>query len=238
MSEKRIKRLILLSVCLAVTLIVANLSALKIWSAWGVPVDAGILLFPLSYIAGDLLAEFYGEKIANFAALVAAAFGVITLFTINLANCLPNYPGADNSGFDAVSTLAGRIFLASIISFLLGQIANNRVFDSIRHKRGLTKIGHGPLAEYWRQKAIEAEPVPEKIADKKFLAAFAQRALISSGIAHAVDAVVFEVIAFYGKLPLPDFITQILWAYALGLVLELLFFPLTYFLAYEGRSTP
>lgn len=204
------------------TLIVANLLALKIWRFFDIPVDAGILLFPLSYITGDLLAEFYGEKIADFVAFVAASFGVMTLTVFYLASCLPNYPGADNSGFEAAASLAGRIFLASIVSFLLGQIANNRLFEKVRHRRNHT--------------IDSVEMKPKRITDKRFLAAFAERAIVSSGVAHAVDAVVFEVIAFYGKLPISEFLRQVIWAYIFGLAIELFIFPLTYFLAYKGHS--
>lgn len=222
MSEKRIKWLISLSACLIVTLIVANLSALKIWNLGGIPVDAGIIMFPLSYIAGDLLVEFYGEKMADFVAFVAAIFGVITLTVLNLARFLPDYPGADNSGFDAAASMAGQIFLASIISFLLGQMANNRMFEIVRN--------HGKFGDI-----IELSP-PRKIADLRFFAAFFKRAIASSSAAHAVDAIIFEVIAFYGKLPLTEFLTQIGFAYLAGLGLEILLFPVTYALVYAGHK--
>lgn len=225
MTERLVKRLIILSAGLVTSLIVANLSALKIWSAFGVPVDAGILIFPLSYITGDLLAEFYGEKTADFVALIAAFFGLLTLGVLNLAWLLPDYPGADNSGFDVLASMAGRIFLASIVSFLLGQISNNRLFELVRGK------GKKSAA------MIDLDP-PQKITDKNFMVAFARRALVSSGAAHAVDAIIFEVIAFYGKLPIADFVVQISFAYIAGLTLELLIFPVTYLLAYKGHSTP
>lgn len=224
MSERQLRRLIILSACLVITLVVANLLALKIWSFCGIPVDAGILIFPLSYIAGDLLVEFYGERVADFVAFVAAGFGIVTIIVVYLANCLPNYPGADNSGFDAVSNLAGQIFLASIISFLFGQAANNRLFEIIRI--------HHCVQE------MLVTTGPEKMAELGFFRAFAQRAIVSSSAAHAVDAIVFEMIAFYGKLPVAEFIRQIIWAYVFGLLLELCLFPVTYFLAKKGHSTP
>lgn len=230
------KWLIILSAGLATSLIVANLLALKIWKLGVFPVDAGVLIFPLSYMTGDLLVEFYGEKIADFVALVAAVFGMLTLGVLCIAYVLPGYPGADNSGFEAMTTMAGRVFLASIVSFLLGQIANNRVFDAIRHKQLLTSIGYNPFVEMRRQLDLQAEPIPVRIIDQKFITAFAKRALVSSSAAHAVDAIVFEVIAFYGKLPFWAFLKQVIFAYLLGLVLELLIFPVTYFLAYKGHS--
>lgn len=238
MSEKRIRWLIIASASLVMTLIVANLLALKIWWLFGVPVDAGILLFPLSYIVGDLLAEFYGEKLANFVALVAAMFGVLTLAVIALANQLLDYPGVDNSAFTVIASAAGRIFLASIVSFLLGQLANNRLFEAIRHRGGWLGLARDPFAVVKLGVGAELANVSPKLTDLSFVSAFAKRAIISSGAAHAVDAVVFEVFAFYGKLPFSEFCRQVVWAYLLGLTLELLLFPVTYYVAWRGHSAP
>jgi len=49
---------------------------------------------------------------------------------------------------------------------------------------------------------------------------------------------VFEVFAFYGKLPFSEFCRQVVWAYLLGLTLELLLFPVTYYVAWRGHSAP
>lgn len=260
LSEKRVKQLIILSACLVSTLIVSNLLALKIISFFSVPVDAGILFFPLSYVAGDLLAEFFGEKIADFVALVAAMFGMLTLVVFRLATYFGDYPGANNSGFGAMAAMSSQVFLASIVSFLLGQISNNRIFEFVRLRDALHypvtfDLSPGPdrqrfwLVEKWHdflsRRGIVREGVRQehdrdirkpKIADLDFMAAFAKRALASSSIAHLIDALVFETVAFYGRLPAAEFMMQVTFAYFAGLVLELVFFPVTYFLAVKGRS--
>lgn len=263
LSEKRVKQLIILSACLVSTLIVSNLLALKIISFFSVPVDAGILFFPLSYVAGDLLAEFFGEKIADFVALVAAMFGMLTLVVFRLATYFGDYPGANNSGFGAMAAMSSQVFLASIVSFLLGQISNNRIFEFVRlrdasHYPVAFDLNPGPdrqrfwLVEKWHDflsrhgiaRNVFAEVRREhdrdirkpKIADLDFMAAFAKRALASSSIAHLIDALVFETVAFYGRLPAAEFMIQVTFAYFAGLVLELAFFPVTYFLAVKGRS--
>ncbi len=209
-----------MSASLVATLIIANLLALKIWSCFGIPVDAGIFIFPLSYIAGDLLAEFFGEKIANFVALIAALFAVLTAALLGFACQLQDYPGADNQGFEIVASMAGQVFFASIFSFLLGQFTNNRIFELIR----------GKSSSQQNQQDRQAGAF-----DLSFMAAFAKRAITSSSVAHLVDAVIFELVAFCGRLPVVDFVIQVVSAYFAGLMLELVFFPVTYFLVAKDR---
>lgn len=180
--------LIIMSSLMAMTVIVANLAATKIWNLSGIPVDGGLVLFPLSYVLGDLLVEIYGERTANNVAWASCVAGLLTVVVIALTNLLPGYLGADNSGFLAISSATGRIFLASIIGFLAAQLLNNYAFECIRRK--------------WSN------------------GVFWQRALISSVLAHIPDILLFEPIAFLGKLSLREFATQAVFAYVAAIVIE------------------
>ena len=43
----------------------SNLAAIKLWDFFGIAVDGGIVVFPLTYIIGDLIVEFYGKETAK-----------------------------------------------------------------------------------------------------------------------------------------------------------------------------
>ena len=58
-----------------------------------------------------------------------------------------------------------------------------------------------------------------------------RRIFLSSCVAHLVDSLVFETVAFYGRLPFMEFVTQAAFAYAAGLLLEAMLLPLTKYLA-------
>ncbi len=183
--------LIAMTATLSVVLIVSNLAALKIWTLASIPVDAGILLFPISYIVGDLLVNIYGLKVANLVAAWSALLAVMSTGVLWVAKTiLPGYPGADNMAFMVVQATLGRIFLASVAGFLLSQILNNRVFVLMR---------------------LRSEQVDN----------FRRRAIISSAVARIADVAVFEILAFLGKLSLGEFLTQALFAYFAGVVIEL-----------------
>lgn len=188
MPLSAVKILVVLTALLSIIIVVANLSALKLWTTLGVAVDGGLVLFPVSYVAGDLLVEIYGRKTANHVALTAALMGVVTTLVFALVAILPDYPGADNTAFYVVNQATGRVFLASICGFVASQVVNNYVFDAV-------------LARQRRDSYI-------------------QRAFVSSLLAHLPDILLFEPIAFFGRLTPHEFFTQAIWAYLTAVVVE------------------
>ena len=86
---------------------------------------AGILFFPLSYVLGDVLTEVYGYARAR--RVVWAGFGA-SLFAAFMAWAVVTMPPApDWTGQDALAAVFGqvpRIFIASILAFWAGEIAN------------------------------------------------------------------------------------------------------------------
>lgn len=194
-------------VALATVLLASNLAALKIWDLFGIPVDAGIWLFPVAYIVGDLLVEIYGQKIANLVSCYCSLFAVIVAAVLAFTKiALADFPGVDNSAFGIVQGATGRIFLASVAGFLVGQFINNGVFANIRSKQ----------------------------VDKN--AKFIKRALLSSVVAHIFDSLVFETLAFVGRVSFTDFLVQITFAYFAGIILEVILSPITAVLARRLRE--
>lgn len=126
-------------------LIVSNItSSAKIvdWgvSLFGVPLafDAGTILFPVSYIFGDVLTEVYGYKRsrrviwAGFACLAASAF------ILWLVRIMPGEAGwASSVGQDAfVKVLGGMssggIVLASLAGYFAGEFSNSFVLAKMK----------------------------------------------------------------------------------------------------------
>lgn len=194
-----VRTLTLFSVALGVTLLASNLAALKVWDAFGIPVDAGIFLFPITYIIGDLLVNIYGQKLANLVAAYCSLFAIIIAVILLFAKVvLPDFPGVDNGAFEIVQGATGRIFLASVAGFLVSQIVNNSIFVKIRH----------------------AQKSEDEVFDDDTNSKFMSRAFISSAIARFPDSLIFETLAFVGRVSLQDFIKQATVAYIAGIVIE------------------
>lgn len=207
MTFPAIKVLVFFSVALGVILLASNLAALKVWNLFGIPVDAGIWLFPIAYIVGDLLVEIYGQKIANLVSFYCALFAMIVAAVLAFAKvALPDFPGVDNGAFEVIQSATGRIFLASVAGFLVGQIVNNGIFAKLRAKESNQAAG------------------------------FIKRALLSSAVAHIFDSLIFETLAFVGRVSFGDFLMQMTFAYVAGILLEIVLSPLTNFLADKSRQ--
>lgn len=199
-----IKILILFSVALGVTLLASNLAALKVWNLFGIPVDAGIILFPITYMVGDLLVEIFGQKVANLVSVYCSLFAVVVAGILLFAKVvLPDFPGVDNSAFDIIQGATGRIFLASVAGFLASQLVNNGLFVKLRAGRQTS---------------------------------FIKRALLSSAVAHFFDSLIFETLAFIGRVSFGDFVAQVAFAYAAGLVFETILSPITAKIAAKLRQ--
>ena len=60
-TEIRKTTLIYLTAISAGILLISNLAATKLWDMFGIAVDGGVICFPISYILGDIIIEFYGK---------------------------------------------------------------------------------------------------------------------------------------------------------------------------------
>lgn len=127
--------LILFSAFSASVLLIANLSAGKLWNFFGLPVDGGIVIFPLSYIISDLVMEFFGKKTSKFIIYASFTINIIASLTFLIVSILPVFPGWEGQqSFEYVFNSAHRIIIASLIAFLISSIINVYVFEKIKQK--------------------------------------------------------------------------------------------------------
>ena len=130
--SRNTKLLMILSIAMAATLIVSNIAATKIWVFGGIPIDGGLIVFPISYITSDLLMEFYGRKTANYVAVLAMSTNAIAMLLFIAVVHLPVYPGYDDTAFRTVLGFSVRISVASLTSFLFSSFTNNYIFAKIK----------------------------------------------------------------------------------------------------------
>ena len=101
---------------------------------WGtVTFGAGILFFPLSYVLGDVLTEVYGYARARRVVWVGFAASIFAATMSFVVVTLPPDPGW--KGQAALAEVFGqvpRIFLASILAFWAGEMANAFVLARLK----------------------------------------------------------------------------------------------------------
>jgi queuosine precursor transporter len=101
----------------------------------GIFTDGGAILFPLTYIVGDILAEIYGLGQAKRAIWVGFALGALASLTFLAVGAAPPGPGYENQdAFVAVLGFVPRIVLASLSGYLAGQFLNAYVVVKIKER--------------------------------------------------------------------------------------------------------
>ena len=128
-------------------LLISNVAATKLiafgpeWSPFGLPVlpiitDGGALLFPLTYVLGDVLAEVFGMRGARRAILLGFGISLLASLTFLAVGAAPAAPGYENQeAFVAVLGFVPRIVVASLAGYLVGQFLNAWVLVKLKQWR-------------------------------------------------------------------------------------------------------
>ncbi len=123
----------LLGILFCTCLIVSNLMAAKIFVAGGFTLSAAVLLFPVSYILNDCIAEVWGYRKARLIIWSGFAMNFLVMAVFQLAVALPPAPfweGAPH--FDYIFGLAPRLAAASFAAFLAGSFVNAYVMSRMK----------------------------------------------------------------------------------------------------------
>lgn len=208
--SKNYRYLDLVMALFVTVLIVSNIASSAKIVDWGVSLlglplafDAGTILFPVSYIFGDVLTEVYGFKKSRRVIWTGFSCLVLTTFVLWLVRIMPGEATwmqqtgqtAYNNVLGGVST--GGIVAASLIAYLAGEFMNSIV---------LAKM---------------------KVATKgRWLWT---RTIGSTLVGEAVDSVLFIGVAcLAGVFPWSLFLTLVVSNYIFKCLIEVVMTPVTY----------
>ncbi len=115
------------------TLITANITAVKLVGFFGLVLPAAVIVFPVSYILGDVLTEVYGYRAARHVIWLGFFCNLLAVIAIYLGGILPSAPFWQ--GQEAYETILGytpRILAASFLAYLVGEFANAIVLAKMK----------------------------------------------------------------------------------------------------------
>jgi uncharacterized integral membrane protein (TIGR00697 family) len=114
-------------------LITANITAMKLVSAWGLVMPAAIVIFPLSYIFGDVLTEVYGYRETRWVIWLGFACNLLAVIAIWLGQILPAAPFWEGqAAYERILGYAPRLLAASFLAYLAGEFANAYVLAKMK----------------------------------------------------------------------------------------------------------
>ncbi len=209
--ENRIYRYLDLVTSIFVTvLIVSNIASSAKIVDWGVSIaglplafDAGTILFPISYIFGDVLTEVYGFKRSR--RVIWTGFGCLALASLvfGIVRALPGEAAwqgyAGQTAYDAIlgGMSSGGIVLASLTAYLMGEFSNSVILARLK-----------------------------VITNGKWLWV---RTISSTLVGEGVDSIIFILVAtLAGVFPWELFGTLVLTNYIFKVSIEVLMTPVTY----------
>ena len=188
------------------SLIVANIIAVKIVSLGPLILSAAILIFPVSYIFGDILTEVYGYARARRVIWIGFGCNLLAVIVIWLSLELPpapfwrlgsfDSPQSSQQAYQAVFGFTPRILAASFIAYLVGEFLNSFMLAKMKIA---TRGRH-----LW------------------------MRTIGSTIVGQLADSAVFISLAFYGTMPKEALGELILTQWLVKSAYEALVTPFTY----------
>ncbi len=107
------------------SLIAANITAVKLVGVFGLVLPAAVIVFPISYICGDVLTEVYGYRAARRVIWLGFFCNLLVVFAIYLGQILPAAPFWEaQEAYERILGYAPRLLAASFIAYLVGEFAN------------------------------------------------------------------------------------------------------------------
>lgn len=114
-------------------LLISNIASTKIVQLWKFAFDGGTILFPISYIFGDILTEVYGYNQSRKVIWIGFFSALLMSLTLGLVALLK--PAAGWQYQDAYMKILGqtpRIVTASLIAYFAGEFSNSFVLAKMK----------------------------------------------------------------------------------------------------------
>ena len=118
-------------------LLTANTIAAKLVTIGGLTLTAGIVIFPISYVLGDVLTEVWGYAATRRVIWLGFACNALLVAAVWLGGELPAAPfWKGQAAYQEILGQAPRILLASFAAYLVGEFANAFVLARLKIATG------------------------------------------------------------------------------------------------------
>jgi uncharacterized integral membrane protein (TIGR00697 family) len=124
--------------CLFVTcLLLSNIVAGKLIQVFGLVLPAAVILFPITYLFGDVLTEVYGYKKTRLIIWLGFACNLLMALVFLAVIALP-YPHIwhGQAAYRTVLGMTPRVVVASLIGYWAGEFANSAVLSMMKRLTG------------------------------------------------------------------------------------------------------
>lgn len=173
--------------------ITSNVMSVKILNVFNIPfLDNGTIIFPLTYMLGDVLTEVWGFKTAKKVIFITLLCNIFFIAFTSLGIILPTSSDAQavSDAYKTIFLQTPRILGASLVAFIVGEFTNSFVLEKLKQKTNGKHL--------WL------------------------RTIGSSVVGHFLDTAIFLIIAFVGIIEFKELVVMILIQYVIKLGIEAL----------------
>lgn len=154
-------------------LLISNvITAKQVLLPFNITQTGAVFIFPITYILSDVFSECYGYRWSRITCYLAFAMNLfmVIIFSLVIVTPAPSY-WQNQEAFQTVLGSTPRVLFASLLAYVAGDFANDRVFRKMKAKH------------------------------QNELKGFGWRAILSSVVGEFVDSLIFLPIAFIGQMP-------------------------------------
>lgn len=134
-DNKTVSKLFMIIAVVYVTcLLLSNLIAGKMWAVTGsITLPAAVILFPITYIFGDVFTEVYGFKNARTIIWIgfACSFFAVAIYLVTIALPHPVF-WKNQDAYAIVMGTTPRVAAASFIGYLFGEFSNSMILSKLK----------------------------------------------------------------------------------------------------------
>ena len=199
-KKTKISKLQLILTVLSVScLIISNVVASKqMLLPFEITMTCGIFVFPITYILSDIFSEIYGYKWSRFTCYISFSINIlmVVIFEISILTPAPNY-WQNQEAFAIVLGSSPRVLVASVLSFLIGDFVNDKVFRKMKANHENSHKG------------------------------FSLRAIVSSFCGEIVDSCIFIPVAFFGQMSICALVQMFFAQVFIKTLYEIIILPVT-----------
>ncbi|HEX2172413.1 MAG TPA: queuosine precursor transporter [Dehalococcoidia bacterium] len=115
------------------TLLTSNIISVKLIDVGGLVLPAAVIVFPLSYIVGDVLTEVYGFRRARAVIWLGFLANLLLVIGVGIAQALPA-PGFwdGQAAYERILGYAPRLLIASFAAYLVGELTNSLILSRLK----------------------------------------------------------------------------------------------------------
>jgi len=189
-----------LTLLFVVALLVSNvITSKQVLLPGGIVMTGAVFIFPITYVLSDVFSEIYGYRWSRLTAYMAFAGNLfmVIVFSLVIITPAPDF-WMHQEAFQTVLGTTPRVWVASMLAFLIGDLMNDKVFKRMKQKYPTTHQGFG-----WR-------------------------AIISSFAGEVIDSAIFLPLAFIGLMPVQNLIEMMFFQVLIKTGYEIIILPITY----------